>query len=175
MADASLPEPFETSWRRRPSWLLAAVAVVGFGLALAGTLVAVRYDAVRISDASNEPALDEGSSVAVHVNGNADFGELIAFERDGLDGLIIGRVVGVGGQQLEWTEAGRVIDGVPAPEPYLVGRTAGPVRSRFTVPADSLFVLADDREHPASRWTGTVPLTSVVGNVAWRIWPPGRI
>ena len=171
----TLPEPFEGRWRRRPSWLLATVAIVGFGIAVAGTVLAVRFDALRAGDASNAPAVEEGTAVAVDTGGSYDLDVLVAFERDGLDGPIIGRIVGLGGQQLEWTEAGRVIDGVPAPEPHLDGRTAGPTRAPFLVPIDTVFVLTDDRTHDANRWMGTVPLERLIGTVAWRIWPPASI
>ena len=175
MVQPTLPEPFEGRWRRRPPWLLATIAVIGFGIAVAGTVLVARFDALRAGDDSNAPALEQGTAIAVDTNGSFGLDDLVAFERDGLDAPIIGRIVALGGQLVEWTEAGRQIDGVPAPEPHLVGRTAGPERTAFTVPIDTVFVLTDDRTHDANRWMGTVPLERVIGPVAWRIWPPGSV
>ena len=94
------------------------------------------------------------------------------------------RVGGIGGDRLACTpEGGLVVNGDPVSEPYLVpDELACDFPFTVEVPHGHLFVLgdnrsesADSRSHLGDPGGGMVPVDDVVGHVAWRYWPPGRI
>ena len=88
--------------------------------------------------------------------------------------LVIKRVVAVGGQTVGIADGVLKVDGMPVPEPYVDralvdGTYFGPVR----VPPGSVFLLGDQRLGSVdSRSFGPVPVGSIVGRVALRVWPP---
>jgi signal peptidase I len=99
------------------------------------------------------------------------------------DEHLVKRVVAEAGDVVECRGSGPLyLNGTPVAEPYLVPG-ARPCAATFTVtvPARSVWVLGDNRDDSAdSRFhlhdghRGSVPLSSVVGTVVVRIWPPSR-
>jgi signal peptidase I len=99
------------------------------------------------------------------------------------DEHLVKRVVGEAGDVVECRGQGPVyLNGAPLAEPYLAPGVR-PCASTFTVtvPARSVWVLGDNRDDSAdSRFhlddgrRGSVPLSTVVGTVIVRIWPPTR-
>lgn len=94
------------------------------------------------------------------------------------------RVVGLPGDRVRCcTGSGRIsIDGAPIDEPYVYAGEA-PSSQRFDVlvPAGTVFVLgdhrsvsADSRAHLSDPGGGMVPISDIIGSIAWRYWPPGR-
>jgi signal peptidase I len=88
----------------------------------------------------------------------------------------IKRVVGLPGETLEGKDGFVYVDGKPLSEPYTRVkdvRPFGPVR----VPADSLFVMGDNRtDSKDSRYgLGFIPYDKVIGRAFVVIWPPSRI
>lgn len=115
---------------------------------------------------------NRGDVVVLHQIGGSS-------ERD-----LIKRVIALPGESWEIRDGAVYIDGVQLDEPYLVGprdqRNFGPE----TVPADSLFVLGDNRLHSCDsrfapddagvcRGLGYVPQDNVIGQAFVVIWPPG--
>jgi signal peptidase I len=95
---------------------------------------------------------------------------------------LVKRVVGEAGDVIECRGPGPVyVNGVASKEPY-VAPGAMPCREMFkvTVPARSIWVLGDNRDDSADsryhldRRTGSVPLSSVVGTVVVKAWPPSH-
>jgi signal peptidase I len=106
--------------------------------------------------------------------------------------IALGRVVGLAGEWVGATEEGDlyfclqppdIIEAVAADTPgcvfpdetaYLTSTTApfGPVET----PAESVFVLADDRATmDDSRTLGPIPIDALAGHIVATVWPPGRI
>jgi signal peptidase I len=93
-------------------------------------------------------------------------------------GLLVKRVVGVGGDRVGLEDGELVVNGATVAEPYvnhrlLDGVYFGPV----TVPAGRLFVMGDNRtDSTDSRSFGPVGGDAVVGRVVGRIFPdPGAV
>jgi signal peptidase I len=88
----------------------------------------------------------------------------------------IKRVIGLPGEVVELRGGRLLVDGERVPEPYLRGpvdrRDFGPVE----VPADSLFVLGDNRlnSNDSRFGLGFVPVDEVIGRAFVIIWPPSR-
>ena len=99
------------------------------------------------------------------------------------DEHLVKRVLAEAGDVVECRGSGPLyLNGTPVAEPYLAPE-ARPCAATFTVtvPARSIWVLGDNRDNSAdSRFhlgderRGSVPLSSVVGKVVVRIWPPSR-
>ena len=98
---------------------------------------------------------------------------------------LIKRVVGLPGDRVTCcTDAGLVsVNGVPIDESEYLAAGAIPSQTEFdvTVPADSLWVLGDNRQHSGdSRYNGSkagggfVPLDNVVGVAFAKVWPLDR-
>jgi signal peptidase I len=88
----------------------------------------------------------------------------------------IKRVIGLPGETVEGKDGVVYVDGKPLDEPYIRVKDArpfGPVQ----VPADSLFVMGDNRtDSKDSRYgLGFIPYDNVIGRAFVVIWPPSRI
>jgi signal peptidase I len=92
----------------------------------------------------------------------------------------IERIVGLPNEQVLIANGIVTIDGgdtrsVALSEPYLLKQssTEAVTDKPVLIPADSYFVLGDNREHSNdSRYWGTLPRDHIVGIVAAKIWPP---
>jgi signal peptidase I len=94
-----------------------------------------------------------------------------------VDEDFIKRVIGLPGDTVELRHGTLFVNGTRVPQPYLRGprdvRDYGPK----TVPAESLFVLGDNRLNSNdSRYElGPVPVSDVIGKAFVTIWPPSRL
>ena len=138
-----------------------------------------RFDVVVFSDPSPPPGLDRGVVGGfLHWLGEGT-GVAKPAEED-----FIKRVIALPGETWEIRDGRVYVNGRQIDEPYLVGpadqRNFGPE----TVPADSLFVLGDNRLHSCdSRFSpddagvchglGYVPQDNVIGQAFVILWPPG--
>ncbi|MEZ5116263.1 MAG: signal peptidase I [Candidatus Nanopelagicales bacterium] len=96
---------------------------------------------------------------------------------------LVKRVIGIGGDRVQCCDAqGRIVlNGVPLDETYLKpGGGTDQVRFDVVVPADSMFVMGDNRgDSRDSRYhlevdNGAVPTDQVVGRVFLVVWPFSR-
>jgi signal peptidase I len=91
---------------------------------------------------------------------------------------LIKRVIGLPGDHVKCCDAkGRLsINGVPLDEPYLKPGSQ-PSQDPFDVivPANSLWVMGDNRQHSEdSRYKGFVPMDKVTGRAMALVWPLSR-
>ena len=81
------------------------------------------------------------------------------------------RIVGLPGDRIRIQEGAVFVNGVPLAEPYVEHPSADTLSER-TVPADSYFVLGDNRaQSDDSRHWGPVPRENVIGKVWVAYWP----
>jgi len=102
-------------------------------------------------------------------------GEGIGFAQP-QDEDFIKRVIGLPGDTIDIRNNVVLVNGHPLDEPYLTAAAeqANGTGMHFVVPADSLFVMGDNRGNSAdSRYgLGYVPLDKVIGRAFVVIWPP---
>jgi signal peptidase I len=118
-------------------------------------------------------------------------GDIVVFARPPLEDQqyadLVKRVIGLPGDTVS-LEAGQVyINGKLYPEPFLpaaVQQETDPGPSGepyalghpFKVPAGDVFVMGDNRpESCDSRYWGSIPTSTIVGQVDLRIWPVTRL
>lgn len=160
---------------------LVAVVCLAWGVAivlLLGTFVAEPF---AVPSASMTPTLRPGDHVVVNKLayrlGDPRRGDLVVFHQPHDGGLLLKRVVAIGGQLVGIEDGVLHVDGRAIREPFVNRRLVdsvyfGPVR----VPRDAVFVMGDRREDSVdSRSFGTVQRSLLVGRVDLRIWPPGRV
>lgn len=80
------------------------------------------------------------------------------------------RIIAAGGSTVEIVDGVTVVDGHPVREPYVDGsnrQTPASLRMPpVKVPANSYFVMGDNRDHSDdSRWWGFVPRSGILGRV----------
>jgi signal peptidase I len=88
----------------------------------------------------------------------------------------IKRVIGEPGDKVEVVDGGVRVNGVTVDEPYVHGVATDPLsgETRWTVPADRLFVMGDNRENSTdsrSDQIGMICRRDVIGRAWLRYWP----
>jgi signal peptidase I len=152
--------------------LLVAAAV----LLVSGVLP---LQAVRIPSDSMTPTISPGDHLLLDKRDAARVavGDVVVV-RDPLgDGLIVKRVVALGGDSIGFEDGILVRNGLPVPEPYTADFLDGVYYGPDVVPPGALYLLGDNRyDSEDSRDFGPVPADTVVGRVVGRLFPaPGRL
>ena len=129
---------------------------------------------MRVDSESMTPTLGAGDLVVVdRTDPDVTRMDVVAAESPDHGTLLIKRVVAVGGDTVALEDGVLVVDGEAVCEPdidpaLIDGSYFGPV----TVPDGSVFLLGDHRDGSIdSREFGSVPLSSVVGEVRGRLLP----
>ena len=105
----------------------------------------------NVPSASMEPTLMTGD--IIFVNGLAydthdpQRGDIIAFHSQELGCVLIKRIIGMPGDKVSFEGNSVNINGEPLNESYLTDNVGTKCGETFTVPADSYFVLGDNREN----------------------------
>ncbi|MDP9192947.1 MAG: signal peptidase I [Acidobacteriota bacterium] len=146
---------------------LAVALVLGFVVRAAVHLYA-------IPSASMAPTLEAGDQIVVtpYFRGAPQRGHVVVFESPAVPGeIMVKRVIAVPGDLID-SRAGRVrISGYTLPEPYLLRQAASGAVAAQIVPADSYFVMGDNREDSSdSRSWGVVPRPRIVGRARVMLW-----
>lgn len=134
---------------------------------------------IRVESISMQPTLYEGDFVIVNKiayrTGSPKRGDVIVFKfpLDPEREPYIKRIIGLPGDMVLVQDSRVLINGIPLREPYISAapRYAG----TWEVPADSLFVLGDNRNNSSdSHSWGMVPIDLVIGKAEVVYWPPSE-
>lgn len=102
------------------------------------------------------------------------FWELTGRKPDGE--AVIKRVVGVAGDTVEVRNGKLFLNGREMDEPYTNELAEYELTPPLTVPAGSVFVLGDNRNHSFdSHYWGFLPTENIIGKATVRYWPPNKI
>lgn len=130
---------------------------------------------IRVDGTSMEPNLHTGEYVVVNKFayrfGQPQLGDVIVFHFPGNPGEeYIKRVIGVPGDLVQVEQGQVYVNGVPILEPYIAALPN--YQGSWRVPANSLFVLGDNRNNSSDSHTwGMVPYSYVVGKAVFIYWP----
>jgi signal peptidase I len=144
---------------------------VAIGLGLAARAAVHIY---AIPSASMEPTLEVGDQIVVtrYFRGAPERGDVVVFESlTTPDELMVKRVIAVPGDLVD-SRLGRVrISGYTLPEAYVLRQGSSGAVAAQVVPAESYFVMGDNREDSSdSRSWGVVPRTRIVGRARLVLW-----
>jgi signal peptidase I len=170
-------------------WIVLVVAAIGIALVIKAFL----FQAFYIPSASMVPTLEVGDRVLVNKLSydlhDVNRGDIVVFEAP--EGTrtpeikdLVKRVVGLPGETIAGRQGQIYIDGKVLDEPWLPEGTQsrqfqcteqlGCVDGR--VPADSVFVLGDNRlQSKDSTYFGPIADEGIVGRAFVRIWPIDRL
>jgi signal peptidase I len=178
------PALLRAGHRRGPATRRRRVLAVLLAVAVLVSVVTVRQllvEPVRIASGSMAPTLRAGDVVLVdrRAGDPADLGrgDLVTFRSPETGEEMLKRVVALPGDTVATIDAVLHVNGEPVDEPYVdFSEWDGMFTARVTVPADSVYVLGDDRLVSVdSRDFGPVPARAVDGRVLLRLWPPARL
>lgn len=145
---------------------------IALGLAL---LVRCAVQVYSVPSRSMAPTVEAGDTILVtpyHFSSRPERGDIIVFESPlDPDELMVKRVVAVAGDLVD-SRLGRVrIGGHTLSEPYVARPASSGAIEAQIVPADSYFVLGDNRDESLdSRSWGVVPRSLVVGRARLVLW-----
>lgn len=169
---------------------LASLALIALILVLVLRLIVA--EPYRIPSESMLPTLEVGDRVVVnrlsYTMGDIERGQVVVFERPPDfpgDDDVIKRVIALPGETVRFTSDAIYIDGLRLVEPYLAESSATTPPSGIpgcdpstrrarecVVPGGQVFVLGDNRGQSIdSRSYGPVPIDTVIGRAAVRVWP----
>lgn len=161
---------------RRAERVVAAVLVLAvlIGVLLVRTWVAYP---VRVDSASMEPTFTAGDVVLVSrtppTAQDVHRGDLVVFASPQDGRCTLKRVVGMPGDEVVILDGLLYVNDEPLDEAYVDRRQLKGYYSRTArVPADSVFVLGDNRGNSVdSRDYGSVSLDTLTGRVLLTVWP----
>ena len=158
---------------RTKSFLRTIIEPLGVAIALAAAARAAVH-IYSIPSRSMAPTLEPGDQIVVtrYFRSEPERGDLIVFRSpSGTDELIVKRIIGVPGDLVD-SRLGRVrIGGHTLPEPYVLRAAATGAIDPQLVPAESYYVLGDNRDDSLdSRTWGVVPRTHVIGRARMVLW-----
>lgn len=164
-------------------WLGELVLMVGLAFLLATGIRTFVIQPYVIPSGSMEPTIEISDRILankyIYRFEDPKRGDIVVLDDPtGSVQTLIKRVIATEGQTVDLQDGKVVVDGVPLDEPYTHGKPSEPmeVQMPYTVPADSVWLMGDNRTNSAdSRVFGAVPLSSVRGKAICRFWPPSRI
>lgn len=175
-----MSETDKTEPGKRKSPLRELIETLVLALAVALLIRSFVVEVYRVDGSSMENTLHSEERVLVnkfiyHLR-QPQPGEVIVFryprqpERE-----FIKRVVAVAGDTVELQDGQVLVNGQVYPEASTVRMTTADF-APYTVPADAVFVLGDNRNNSEdSRIFGKVPLENIRGKAMARIWPLSQI
>ncbi|MBH5316546.1 signal peptidase I [Paenibacillus sp. GSMTC-2017] len=173
----------EESTKKKSNWVKEVREwVVSLGVAVVVALLFQNYAYAQteVYNVSMQNTLVAGQrliedKVTYRFNDPAQ-GDIVIINGPEHEGRIVKRVIALPGQVIDIREGNVFIDGAELHETYSKGETySGTVEVPYTVPADHVFVLGDNRENSLdSRVFGPVAIDSVEGKAIFRIWPIGK-
>jgi signal peptidase I len=179
-----LPTPEVSKSRRRSNGVRQAIE---WGVLIVGALVIALiiktflFQAFYIPSASMEPTLKVHDRVLVnklsyHLH-SVHRGDIIVFkappeERTAQIKDLVKRVIGLPGDTIEARDGHIYIDAHLLKEPYLPKNTISDDLPKQVVPANSYFMMGDNRGASSdSRVFGPIKKSSIIGRAFVRMWP----
>ena len=157
--------------------IVSTVAILIVIAASAYLVASFILPVIRVYSDVMQPTLDEDEVLVCFNTKSFDRGDLIAFYYN--NRILVRRVIGVPGDQVDIDENGQVIvNGIAIDEPYVKEKNFQPcdVVLPTMVEAESYFVLGDNRPlsmDSRSESVGPIPYENIVGKVVLRVWPVG--
>ena len=158
---------------RTKSLLRTILEPLGVAIALAAAARAAVH-IYSIPSRSMAPALEPGDQIVVtrYLRSAPERGHVIVFHSTtGSDELMVKRVIATPGDLVD-SRLGRVrIGGHTLPEPYVLRAAATGAIEPQVIPADSYYVLGDNRDDSLdSRSWGVIPRSHIVGRARMVLW-----
>lgn len=163
------------NYRRRFADTLRSTISALLTVAAVAVLIATLWMPVlQVYGTSMTPGLKAGD-VVLCTRGGMKRGNVVAFYVS--NKILVKRVIGEPGDKIDIDKSGNVsVNGKALDEPYVDKKDLGTVSvdMPYTVPANKIFVLGDNRETNAdsrSKTVGCIAEEDMVGRLLIRVWP----
>ena len=137
--------------------------------------------ATRVEGQSMEPNLHSEQRLVVEklsyrFHGPQRFDIVVLSMPSQGDELLIKRVIGLPGEEVEIRDGEVYVNGILLEEPFTDDSTHPGRDSKVTVPPLHVYVMGDNRDRSNdSRSFGPVPIDNIVGRAWFSYWPPEQI
>jgi signal peptidase I len=166
------------SWRKEArDWALT----LGSAVLISFLIQNYAFAQVKVEQHSMDTTLAEGQRLVenrlVYHFYEPSRGDIVIVNGPESERRLVKRVIGLPGETVDIKEGAVWINGTRLDEAYTKGSTfPGTVKVPLTIPADSYFVLGDNRENSTdSRNLGTIAKSSVEGKAVARLYPFDKI
>lgn len=159
--------------------ILTIAGILAVAAAITALLATRLFVLLQINGSSMMPTLAEGEVVILRQTKNIEMGDIVGFYYGGK--ILLKRAIGSAGDYIDIDEKGNVyVNNEMIDEPYLTEKRLGKCELDFPyqVPKGMIFVLGDNRAvsmDSRMKSIGCVESDQIVGKVAFRAWPFGRI
>lgn len=159
------------------SWFMS----IGIAVCAAFLIRAFIFEIIMVEGESMYPTLYTNERVAIEkvsrYGALPERGDIVIVKYPDMDGTYVKRVIGLPGEIVEVSGSTVYIDGVPLRENY-INTEPYPDMAPVAVPADSVFVMGDNRAHSMDSrapYIGAIDRQSIVGRGLFVIWPLNNI
>ncbi len=151
--------------------------IIPFGIEILAVIAIIKFlfFFAYVPTGSMVPTIAEKSwifSSRIYNEQSISRGDILVFESDELDIILIKRVIGLPGEQVDIKEGKVYIDGVFLDEPYVVNASRETLS--FTVPDGCYLFLGDNRasSNDARLWRNPyIPAEKITGKALFTIFP----
>lgn len=154
-------------------WIISIIIAAIIAFTIKGFL----FDIIQVSGTSMVPTLHNNDRVAIEkislYRNKLKHGEIVILDpgKKGR-GIYIKRVIGLPGDKLDIKDGRVFINDKEINEPYLKPGTYTDGNISLVIPADSVYVLGDNREvSEDSRYIGPIPIDHLKGHALFRVFP----
>ncbi len=165
--------------KRKSKNILNFLIIITFIISLIIIINVYFIPIYEIKGTSMEPTITRNDVVAVFKSKRIERNDIIAFDYNGK--ILIKRVIGISGDVININEDGKVfVNDKELIEEYAINLSDG-VNTQdypFKVPAESYFVLSDNRKESFDSRNinlGSISQNQVIGKIQYIIWPPKKI
>ena len=148
---------------------MLSILVAAIVAALAGLALRRQWWRTAVRSWSMYPALQPGThrwTRRLRATAPVRRGDIVVIDSAELGRRVVKRVIGLPGETVDVTSGAVLVDGRPLPEPYV--RSSGGPTGSYRLPADSYFVLGDNRplSSDSRAWaTPYVPRAAITGRL----------
>lgn len=155
-------------------WIISIAVAV----AIAFVVRAFFFEIIVVEGDSMQPTLATNEKLAVEkvsrYMGLPEKGDIIIVHYPNMEGTYVKRVIALPGESVEVKDSTVYVNGQPLSEPYINPEPYMDM-SPIVVPADTVFVMGDNRAHSLDSRTsyiGPISHSEIVGHAMAVIWPP---